>query len=293
MTYQDYKLTLSLQSAYGTKWQADTIFGHLCWAIVREFGEKELDKFLEYYKEGKPLFLISNGFPKEIDPQKLAIEPPKKISEDYEQALEDFRKERAKKSQPKEIDDRVLFKNTINRITGTTGKGDGSLYDFYEMYQDEVVIYHRVFGDDQKQSETIDFLNKLWEVIENTGFGKRKSIGYGNFKIESFEKFDFGSPAKKEADAFVSLSNFVPAKDDPTDGNWDMFVKYGKLGEEMNYNPTSPFKKPIIFLKAGSTFKYNGDKRDFYGRLVEGVSYYMADKIVQYGFAYPVPIKLS
>src|SRR3989304_1360827 len=57
-----YRLRLNLRGPTGTPWQADTIFGHLCWALRHRRGEVALREFLGYFWEGQPLFLLSDGF---------------------------------------------------------------------------------------------------------------------------------------------------------------------------------------------------------------------------------------
>ena len=88
---------------------------------------------------------------------------------------------------------------------------------------------------------------------------------------------------------FVSLSNFVPARNDPIEGTWQTIVKYGKLGEEYATGG-NPFKRPLLMFTAGSTF-YDAPCREYYGRVVKDIapSYH---KVVQYALALPVPIKL-
>lgn len=42
--------------------QADSLFGHLCWAIRDLQGKPALDQFLQAYKDNAPPLLLSNGF---------------------------------------------------------------------------------------------------------------------------------------------------------------------------------------------------------------------------------------
>ena len=45
-----YKLIYEIKSPVITPFQADTIFGHLCWAIRYIKGEEKLVKFLENFE---------------------------------------------------------------------------------------------------------------------------------------------------------------------------------------------------------------------------------------------------
>jgi len=57
-----YRLRLRFRSACGTPLQADTIFGHLCWALRYLQGEDRLQEFLSAFHDGTPL-VLSDGLP--------------------------------------------------------------------------------------------------------------------------------------------------------------------------------------------------------------------------------------
>jgi len=104
----------------------------------------------------------------------------------------------------------------------------------------------------------------------------------------SFEPFaGFNAPA--DPNGFVSLSNFVPAKNDPVHGDWQTIVKYGKMGEEYA-SEDHVFKKPLLMLEAGSTF-YDVPCREYYGCLVKNLNP-AYPQAVQYAFALPVLMAL-
>ena len=103
-----------------------------------------------------------------------------------------------------------------------------------------------------------------------------------------FEPFaGFNPPAS--TNGFVTLSNFVPAANDPVTGYWHTAIKHGKLGEEFA-SSDNVFKKPLLMLEAGSTF-YDVSCREYYGRLVKNLVS-SDQRIVQYAFALPVPAML-
>lgn len=58
----EYRVTFRLKSSLGTPLQADTIFGHICWAIRYLEGERALTDFLAAY-ESEPPLLVSDGLP--------------------------------------------------------------------------------------------------------------------------------------------------------------------------------------------------------------------------------------
>ncbi len=181
----------------------------------------------------------------------------------------------------------VTLKNQINRLTGTTGgreedEATGRLFSFEQHHLDAVSIYLKVADD---FAETI---KELFHNLSMSGYGKRKTVGYGQFSIQSFDEFA-GFKLPQDANGFVSLSNFVPAATNPTKGYWEILVKYGKLGEE--YATTgNPHKKPVVMFRAGSCF-YDAPCREYYGRLVKGLSPKYPE-VAQYGYALPVALKL-
>jgi CRISPR-associated protein Csm4 len=184
------------------------------------------------------------------------------------------------------ISSRAMSKNQIDRSTNTAGGASGELFDFVETFLPEVSIYWRIEGEKWKKVVE-DFLDGL----KASGYGKRKSVGYGqieSFTLEEFHGFD-ETPA--QANGFISLSRFVPAPNDPTDGYWDIAVKYGKLGEDLAVSG-QPFKLPLIQLECGSCF-FDEVKPDWvnrwYGQLVDDVAP-QRPEVKQYGFAFLVPM---
>jgi len=291
----------------GSSWQSDTIFGHLCWNLRYLYGESELTRFLDGYTDDHPPMLLSNGFPEDLLPKPIL--PPSLMDitlpleeqrhhfrlsknirdrvylsrEEFEGVLKGEEIHTVLQDEVEETNEikRITYKNQIDRLTGTTGDG-GQLFSFEESYWESVSVYLKV---DESHA---DLVEKLFRELENTGYGKRKSVGYGHVHKVYFDSFeDFSAPA--DANGFVTLSNFVPSARDPTSGYWKYIVKYGKTGEIYSQEETA-FKKPLLMLLAGSTF-YASPCREFYGRLVNGISPPLP-QVVQYAYALPVPIKL-
>src|SRR4030042_1888807 len=73
-----YLAKLEMASWAASAWQADTIFGHLCWGMRYLYGEEKLQDFLEWYENGMPPILLSNGFPGELMPAPLL--PPESVA---------------------------------------------------------------------------------------------------------------------------------------------------------------------------------------------------------------------
>lgn len=300
-----FRVTYHLRGPVASAFQADTLFGHLCWAKRYLDGEEALDRdFLEWFRAGEPLLILSDGFPGDSLPN-LIFPPPrrgplpkaeaqrafdtvKKAREARLLALEEFNRAingqtvepAARKPESRT---RVTLKNQINRLTGTTGDG-GHLFEFEEIFwESPVSIYVRVTDGFEAEAK------RLFEFVAEEGYGKRKSVGYGAIRSVEIREFN-GFKPPSDPSGFVSLSHFVPAPDDPRDGFWKVLIKYGKMGEEYAIGE-NPFKRPLVMLTPGSVFRTQGKPREFYGRLVSGVSE-QNEKVVQYGFAFAVPMKM-
>ena len=81
-------------------------------------------------------------------------------------------------------------------------------------------------------------------------------------------------PNVDNPNAILVISSFVPAPNDPSDGYWEVYTKYGKLGEASVNLPLSGkaedrnvFKSPITMLKPGAVFKLRAgaEMLDYYG----------------------------
>src|SRR5579871_2651007 len=228
---QTYRLTFDLASPYLTPWQADTLFGHLCWALVRLEGTHALGHFLERYQVDDAPLLLSDGFPPDRFPRPLlplsrlpdAGLPDQMAAARRGKALRDSKwltgeqfvqmlrgeipetsmasfSDLASSEQPF-----TILNNAINRLTGTTSgqDGAGNLFVLEGEATTKRVVFLRVAED-----LDIDW-RSLFQEVAQTGFGKRKSVGYGAIRHLEIEPLEgFGEP--DAANGFVSLSSFVP-----------------------------------------------------------------------------------
>jgi CRISPR-associated protein Csm4 len=314
-----FRARLQPRSATLSPWQADTLFGHLCWLIRYRQGEDALANFLSEYHSGEPPLLFSDGFPDDWLPRPMlpsvretAADKPAQIqamarakaNKDVRWAsLADFdalrRGEQVTLPRPEFASSRTVLKNQINRLTGGTTASDedadgGNLYNVEELAFSreagpkhvglDVTVYVKA-RDEHWAQQGRDWLNQLAE----SGYGAKKSAGYGHFSVANWEAFaGFAAPAN--ANGFISLCAWTPARTDPTNGFYRTQVKYGKLGEAFA-NSENPFKFPLLRLTAGSAFYYDDAPRPWYGRLVNGIA--PADgRVVQYGYAFAVPAHL-
>lgn len=291
-----YCIKLKVQSPVLTPFQADTIFGHLCWMVKYGDGEEALKKFLEPFKSGEPPFVISDGFPCDLLPKPLLAElnitdpvQRKNIKnlewievQDFNRIIEGETITESEIIKDKKPSQAISTHNTINRLTNIT-LSEGGVYNLPETIIPEVSIYLKVV-DEQRKDKVVDLFKKL----SQTGYGKKKSIGKGQFFVREVSEFNNFS-LLQNANGFVTLSNFCPKENDPTEGIYKTFVKYGKLGEEFTFCG-NPFKKPLLMIKTGSVFKTGSQPEEFYGHMIwEGIAPGKPE-VVHYAYAFAIPI---
>jgi hypothetical protein len=174
----------------------------------------------------------------------------------------------------------------IDRRIDTTGGGDQGSGRYYQTQAQALAGDQRVhvflrclLGWEQKAHD-------LFITLSRTGFGRDKSQGCGAFTAELFEPWSAFAPFP-EANAFVSISTFMPAAGNPTAGRWRLRIKRGFLGEHAVAG--NPFKHPLVQLEPGAVFRAGAEGvRPFYGRLVTGIAPGMPEA-VQCGYALAVP----
>lgn len=288
---QTYRITLITNSGILTPFQADTIFGHLCWAVAHKEGDENLQKFLKPFKEGNPPFIISDGFPADLLPKPLTAEifadpekrkDVKKIEfvncEEFDVVRKGEKFEPSKKRPS--IEYRTTSHSRISRLTWTTPL-EGGVYSLEEYFVPHISLYLKVVSESWR-----DKVVDLFTELSKSGYGRKKSIGQGQFEVTDVKEFDFD--AIENPDGFVTLSNFCPQEKDPTEGFYKTFVKYGKLGEEFTFCG-NPFKRPLIMIKTGAIFKTNGNPKEFYGRMVSDIAPAKTE-VVQYAYAFALPV---
>ena len=300
--YEDFCIRLELLSPLGTRMTSDTLFGHLCWQVAYRDGPEGVAEFLRPFAERRPPFVLSDAFPAGLLPKPAFPRPiPSSLPLDrYGQAkrwqkwpfvtVEDFlrlREDPAADIPPQPDPWRVakIPHAAIDRRIDTTGTEQFAGQFFvtevcFLAGQQTVDIYCRDFA------QTIATVVDLLDRVAKTGFGRDKSLGLGQFRILSCQSWPHFAPFPG-ADAVVSLSTCMPAREDPTEGFWQLRVKHGFLGEQASANP---FKRPLLQLEPGAVFACDGQIPPFLGRIVPGVAPGMP-AAVQCGFALTVPCR--
>lgn len=255
-------------SAWRTPWQADTLTGLLCWAAAR-LGEHD---FLENIitapaLRGEPAFVLSDAFPGDLLPipfilrlQSWPEEHRKTVKQARWLTRDKFTALRQGISiqwtdlinEDHAFTEHHRLRNTLNRITQGTPEHDGlwtSSETWLSPKENNLSIYARVTDTFVPQ------LTRLLHELSITGFGADRSSGQGQFEL-------LGEPVSadwlvpnvlsSQPPGCVSLSTFQPGPHDPTDGFWETFVKYGKLGPDFGLE--NVFKRPVLMLRPGACF---------------------------------------
>ncbi len=320
---QTYKISWVPRSPTTTPLQSDTIFGHLCWAIKYLWGEEELEKLISALKDS-PIFVLSSAFPQgklpkpafpisgivmdagratlidsyEISDIRLTT-LLKQIKKDVYVSLEYLKKKSfvfdaleyleneikiksGKTETVKHEAEQIEFHNKIDRQTGTTS-GSG------ELFASPLTFYHDVSFDSWLDTDyySYDQLQELFQFISLNGFGKDKNTGKGKYEI-SIEPYKWDEC--KDYNAYLNLSNMVPAKDDNARCSYSSKTKFGKVGGDFAVTET-PFKYPVLVIEPGAVFSAIEVKASPRGQLLCDI--HPNPKIVQNLYSYSLPIKLK
>ena len=300
--YRDYRLRVRLLSPLGTPMQSDTLFGHLAWQVARQEGPEAVAEFLSPFLAGAPPFILSDAFPAGLLPRPLlpfagrAAEGPRDAYAEAKRRgkapfvhAEDFPAVTAGiETSPEPVSSPWKTVETphasIDRNTWTTTPGGKFFFTEAESLADgydSVDIYIRATeGWAEKATD-------LFRDMAPSGFGRDKSVGCGAYEVVALDPWD-GFGEVHSADAFISLSTFMPASNDPTDGRWRIRVKRGYLGEMAGEG--NPFKRPLIQFEPGAAFRTPEGPAPFYGRMVAGIAPGMPDA-VQCGYSLAVPCR--
>jgi hypothetical protein len=327
-----FRIKLIPQSPWRTPWQADTLTGRLC-AICAHIHEPDFlrERLIEPMLKGKPPFVLSDACPGDFLPMPLSIRmegrpvEQQKVIRDARwvacATFDGFRQSQGLHlllselySDKKLMLSHACYHNTLSRLTDTTGEADSGLGLFslsdidlrtHEAPNvpnpllnnaDYLSIYFRV-----ADSDAMNLLLNLLSALEETGFGADIATGRGQFKImgdpEPMSNLD---KAPADANAIVSLSTFQPDANDPTDGLWEAFPKFGKLGPELGLKDVR--KRTLILFHPGACFRVPSPM-PYLGRAIPMEEFLPSDtvaelnkrqiKVIHPAFGLTLPARLS
>lgn len=310
-----YQAVIAPEGPLASPLHSDTLFGAFCWSWLRRFGQESLEhELIAPSLAGKPPVIFSNGFPHGALPLPMSCYDTANRFEALTDKVERRTAyQRAKKLKGARFVARAGFEriqtgdwngftkylvedggkeettlhNMVSRGSGTVENLDGAGNLFGSV--------RRFFDPDQRFDCYIltelgyDRLSALLELMLSLGIGADKSSGCGLFRLESLAE-EKNLPVPPEgANGFVALSNFLPARHDPTEGAWQLLPKYPKLDREFAQGE-APFKKPMLFLKAGALFRAEAPK-PWYGRCLTNIAAVDAPVTVN-GCAIAIPMRI-
>lgn len=270
-----YRVRVIPESPWLTPWQSDTLAGLLCWACARTEGERVLEEeLIEPGLNGEPPFVVSDAFPGEWLPIPASVRMASWAAEERKPVKRSRWIERtvftrlqhghrpgiADLIQDRGVHEYLQLRNTISRASNTTAMG-GGLYPTAERVlgaddQNRAFSHLTIYIRIRRQSK--DLLTELLKELATWGFGADRSAGKGQFRLgsglEAIDEFD----EVKSPTGCVVLSTFQPSSGDPTDGSWDAFTKYGRLGADFGFE--NVFKRPLIMLRPGAFFTPSASK---------------------------------
>ena len=292
---QLFRLRFLPRSSWRTPWEADTIFGLLCWACARKDGDSRLrQEIIDPSLAGEPPFVVSDAFPTGWMPAPVVLRDSGYL-EHYKKLAPTLIK-RVRKARWLSEDGFAGFQrgevppaadfathepikgfgeinNQISRETNTTSSGRGPFvsesWTLSDGNQEKgMSIYVRTTAGYTGR------FNDLFRELSLSGFGADVSVGKGEFEVSSeLEPY----PRLDQVDgpnASIVLSTFQPSRNDPTEGLWESIVKYGKLGSDFGLD--NVFKRPMILFRPGALLV---SRRDWFGRAL-GMSEFLEPSVV-------------
>ncbi len=309
-----YRMTLTLESAFGTPLVGDTLFGQVCWGIRHRFAESKLTELLATYTENRPFLVLSDAFPTGYIPlptvpsllwaqgdetDRKALKKKKWLAiSDLEKPFADWQKLAKADSELTDFGQCVELQahNQINRATATTS-GDGfapymtrqTWYGNAKTQQIQLDIYALL--DESKFSA--EQLKQVLQDIGTFGYGRDASIGLGKFSVT--EMATVGEwPRSEFSNAFITLANCCPMNNDfvAEKSFYQLITRFGRHGDAYALKG-QPFKKPIILAKAGALLTPKAfTPRDFVGNGLDNIST-LGKEIVHQGYAPVIPVQVD
>ena len=282
-------LTLTPLTPFGTPPFGDTLFGQLCWALRRRFGEARLSALLDGYADGQPFAVLSDAFPAGYLPRPALPLAAFRIAAGADRKqlkrrtwipagaaglpMEDWLAAAAPDSDAAGgmpfRREAVQPRNSIDRRTGTTGTGAFAPYGAAQVwYAPGARLDCHVVLDEQRLAGE-DLLAAVGDM-GGTGFGRDANVGMGKFSVASAPSTL--PPPVPGADALLTLAPCAPqgCGFDPGRSFYHVFTRFGRHGDEAVLGG-QPFKNPVLMARAGAVFAHpDATARRFAGRGLGG-----------------------
>lgn len=311
-----FRLTVRLRTTLVTPLAADTLFGHWCWFIRYTRGEDELSRVLERTRGGDAPFRLSSGFPR-LDGDRPTLPMPvwSELPPAAPPHAKQFKRALRQPLLPFDVLiggpvtlERVLaavatctrplpnynaqpvahgpavprVRNTVNRVRGGTLESQG-FFEVATLKAPPGTLFDIYFDVAQEDALRI---KEDFSAMLARGFGQDASAGAGFFDFCAWEQVVFPMPRHP---AWLALSPFIPAPDDPLDLVYTLTTKYGKLGGHFSFsqfNNGVPWKQPLLMMQPGAV-SYSAPPK---GSIITDV--HPTLPVIHYALCLAVPIDL-
>ena len=274
-----YRFKIIPRSPLITPLMSDTLFGHLCWAILYKEGETYLTDFLSSYEGGKPApVLFSSAFPENTIPRPSIPSLGRSLMDNFIKGhFGDDKKSRFEGSSKIKIwkkrsyiplglwlklrdnyaedslyesfieEDQQIERTTEVEVaaSNTINRISGTVSEEGGgLFQREKIWYHEGVVLDlyvEINEEKIDNL-MTWFLIEylpENGFGADKSTGMGSLDIVCDNTFDPAVFLVENSNARLSLSMAAFPGIGEYDAFYRLHTKFGKLGGSFSISSPS------------------------------------------------------
>lgn len=261
--------TLRPRTALATPLMGDTLFGQLCWTIRNGWDDARLVGLLDGYTNGHPFLVVSDAFPAGHLP--LPVLPARCWQRDDAANPEDRKalkkkiwlpvealaapleswQQRAATSKETGLDSlsQPQPRNSLNRLTGTTGDGFAPYSVRQHWYDRGAVLDLHVRLDESRLGR--DELHAALVALGAAGFGKDANVGLGKFDIDAPREIPL--TAHPNPDAWFTLAPCAPQG-----LGWNArrsfyrpFTRYGRHGD-IAARMENPFKSPLLLAATGA-----------------------------------------
>ena len=304
---QTFCITLQPQTAFGSPLLGETLFGQMCWAVRRLWGEDQLITLLDGYDEGRPFAVLSDAMPKGYAPlptmpnflwqdddgtnrkylKKKAWIPMSALGDDP------FSWQMSAKSDEEVCPtglraEQITMHNTINRLTGTTGNGQFAPFMQPQTWLNTQVPLTVVAVIDESRFSAKQLIEAL-TYIGLSGFGRDASVGLGKFTVDGEAKaLDCQPPSNTHLTlascVLAGVEGLVPEKT-----FYRSKTHFGRHGDELALQGT-PFKYPILLATAGAVVTTATQQNHaFVGKGLKHVSYAQPEAVHQ-GYSPVLPL---
>lgn len=187
---------------------------------------------------------------------------------------------------------RNRFRNTIDRLTGSTGEGRFAPFSCSEiLYWPDVklAVFVGILEHIGPQN-----LREAFERIGAFGFGRDASVGLGKFDVETVEEIDMKElGAVEPANACYTLSPCLPGENIEK-SYFHPFIRYGRHGDRFAVS-SNPFKNPVLMADESAVLMPKSSAvftKPWIGKAVTDISI-TEPKAVCQGYSLYLPVTLE